>query len=112
MGPLILYFQNPKIVQNKGHITTPYFVQNKGNILCIQDCQYENGIISDKKCSAVIYVISSKRFVGGHLYFNKERPKTSSHGHLGTGVGAIVRMFWILDQKIGLRYFRFNPILK
>ena len=29
-----------------------------------------------------------------------------------TGVGAIVRMFWILDQKIGLRYFRFNPILK
>ena len=28
------------------------------------------------------------------------------------GVGAIVRMFWILDQKIGLRYFRFNPILK
>ena len=29
-----------------------------------------------------------------------------------SGVGAIVRMFWILDQKIGLRYFRFNPILK
>ena len=28
------------------------------------------------------------------------------------GVGAIVRMFWILDQKIGLGYFRFNPILK
>ena len=28
------------------------------------------------------------------------------------GVGAIVRMFWILDQKIGLRYFRFHPILK
>ena len=31
---------------------------------------------------------------------------------LSSGVGAIVRMFWILDQKIGLGYFRFNPILK
>ena len=31
---------------------------------------------------------------------------------LDPGVGAIVRMFWVLDQKIGLGYFRFHPILK
>ena len=34
------------------------------------------------------------------------------HEYRYPGVGAIVRMFWILDQKIGLGYFRFNPILK